>query len=77
LRRPAGGGARRISGHDERKRSLSVHLHRAAGDALRLATNICRCRHMIDWFDVRAKPQIFVLVRSRRALCINNLKVNC
>jgi hypothetical protein len=34
LRRPAGAGPRRISGHGGRKRSLSDHLRRAAGDAL-------------------------------------------
>ena len=36
LRRPAGGGVRRISGHGGHKRSLNIRLCRAAGDALTL-----------------------------------------
>jgi hypothetical protein len=34
MRRPAGGGARRISDHAGHKRSLNVRLRRATGDAL-------------------------------------------
>jgi hypothetical protein len=44
LRRPAGGGARRISGHGGHKRSL----RRAAGDALMLASRGPRHYSLID-----------------------------
>jgi hypothetical protein len=40
LRRAAGGGARRIFLHGGHKRSVSVRLHRAAGDALTRQRNM-------------------------------------
>jgi hypothetical protein len=65
LRRAAEEGFRRISGPRGRKRSLSVRLHRAAGDALKISSSSNIVAGDLDPKGVRISSGVYGLISKK------------